>query len=552
MNLQGKKAGLAHHNCRRESLHLRGREATGSLLLFFLLSGCLAQQAELTQVEKDLRSRILKLDQQEKSLQQAISQKEKELQLAIGKAKSDLDRQAREASARLSQEISAVREADLPSMQGGLEKTGYQLSQMRSRLDDIDHQEQQFRAGLEGSTKRLASLEKAQSDALATSKADRDRLHDDLTREITKLNGRLDAVGQRLDTMTTTIGTMAKTLGGRLDEHEKAIHADGARVQQFDVQARQLESQNHSLLEQMAQYKKALDDFKKGLTGLGEKVVQEEQRTNELSSKLLGRADSLTNKVETDTKATTAHLQDVNRSVGSVAKALETMGGQVMTRVEEQDRRLDDMVRSLTAVDAHVGALTQTIAQLKVEREQMAKSTGSAREEASAQPTPREATESSEQAVADPQHGRIASVEPSPAPLSPPARGNPAQARDVYDRYINSFKQGNLDAALQGFSHFLAQYPSSELAPNAQYWLGECYYGKGDYPRAIEAFDRVKIAYPTSEKVPAALLKKGFAYLALKDRYRASSVWRQVVDGYPRTPEAGKAMEKLAQLKQIR
>jgi TolA-binding protein len=60
------------------------------------------------------------------------------------------------------------------------------------------------------------------------------------------------------------------------------------------------------------------------------------------------------------------------------------------------------------------------------------------------------------------------------------------------------------------------------------------------------------VGYPSSEKVPSALLKKGFAYLALKDRNRASSVWRQVVDGYPNSPEAGKALEKLAQLKQIR
>ena len=539
---------MAQHNGRRGSLHLGRQGAVGNVLLFLLLSGCLAQQAELKDVEQSLGKKIKKLDQQTIKL----DQQEKDLQLAINRAKVEYDKLVSETRARLSQEISAVREADLPSMQGGLEKTGYQLSQMRSRLDDIDHHEQQLRAGLEASTKRLTSLEKAQSDASATSKADRDRLHDDLTQDMTKLNGRLDALGQRLDTVTTTIGTMAKTLGGRLDEHEKAIHADELKVQQFDVHARQLESQNHSLLEQMAQYKRALDDFKKGLTGLGEKVVQEEQRTNELSSKLLGRADVLTNKVETDTKTTTVHLQDVNRSVGSVAKALETMGGQVMTRVEEQDRRLDDLMRSLTAVDAHVGALTQTVAQLKVEREQMAKSAGSAREETSPQPPLRELTESTEQAIPAPQHGRIASAETVPPPIFAPARGNLAQLRDVYDRHINLFKQGNLDAALQGFAYFLTQYPTSDLAPNAQYWLGECYYGKGDYPRAIEAFNRVKIAYPSSEKVPAALLKKGFAYLALKDRYRASSVWRQVVDGYPRTPEAGKAMEKLAQLKQIR
>jgi TolA-binding protein len=45
------------------------------------------------------------------------------------------------------------------------------------------------------------------------------------------------------------------------------------------------------------------------------------------------------------------------------------------------------------------------------------------------------------------------------------------------------------------------------------------------------------------------LLKKGFAYLALKDRGRASATLRQVADAYPQSPEASKALDKLAQLK---
>ncbi|HJU04349.1 MAG TPA: tol-pal system protein YbgF [Nitrospiraceae bacterium] len=545
---------MTHYTgCRKHhGLVERGIMAGG--LISLLLSGCLAQQAELTQVEKDLRSRITKLDQREKDLQQAIGQKERELQQSITKAKADLDKQVNEARARLSNEISMVREADLPSMQGGLEKTGYQISQLRSRLEDIDHQS---RAGLDASTKRLSAMEKAQNDALAAAKtereaakADRDRLHEELSKELTKeLNKSLDATSKRLDGMTAMVGAMATKLGARLDESERVIRGEEAKVQQqFDAQARQLESQNHSLLEQMAQYKKALDDFKKVLTGLGEKLVQEEQRTNELSARLSGRADTLTAKVETDTKATTAHLQDVNKSVGTVAKALETMGGQVMSRVEEQDRRLDELVRSLAAVDAQVGALTQTLHQFREQTARLASNT--AKEDAPVPSPQHETSVSGEQpTAAASQNARVAALEPAQTPLTREAGGS---ARDAYDRSITSFKQGNLDAALQGFAQFLVHYPSSEFAPNAQYWLGECYYGKGDYPRAIEAFDRVKVAYPTSEKVPAALLKKGFAYLALKDRYRASSVWRQVVDGYPRTPEAGKAMEKLAQLKQIR
>jgi tol-pal system protein YbgF len=352
------------------------------------------------------------------------------------------------------------------------------------------------------------------------------------------------------------------------------------------------------LADQMAQYGKALAEFKKALGSLGDKLVQEEQRNQELATKLAGRVDSVTAKVEGDGRATTAHLTEVNKSVGSVAKALETMGGQVMTRVEEQDRRLDEMAKTIHALDGQIGSLHQTIAQLHGDREAQAQSLkqtvtqlreerdskvealnqtiAQLREERSNQSNilnqnlnqlrvereQSKTTPPNEGSAGTGRQEQVGRQEPAAAPMpnDPPtaARTGPrrgadhAPARESYERYIATFRQGNLDAALQGFSQFLVQYPNSELAPNAQYWLGECYYGKRDYLRAIEAFDRVRAAYPSSEKVPAALLKKGFAYLALKDPNRASSVWRQIVDGYPRSPEASKALEKLAQLRQVR
>ncbi|MEK6586496.1 MAG: tol-pal system protein YbgF, partial [Nitrospirota bacterium] len=111
---------------------------------------------------------------------------------------------------------------------------------------------------------------------------------------------------------------------------------------------------------------------------------------------------------------------------------------------------------------------------------------------------------------------------------------------------------GDLEGARQGFTGFLDEYPNSTLAPNARFWLGESHFGKKEFQRAIDAYDKVEIDYPGSEKVPAAILKKGYAYLALKDKRRASSAFKQVVTLYPKTVEAGKASDKLAQLKEVR
>ena len=477
-------------------------------LLALTLSGCLAQQAELNQVRGDLSGKIQKLDQRDKELQQTVKD-----------AKQEVNKLISDTRARLTTEIAKLQDEDFRSFRGDLEKSNYQVDTVKRTFDEIRHD----------LAKRIAAIEKAQNDQGAAAKTERDRLHD----EVSKVSARLDGVNGRLETINTTIATMVKTLGGRLDEQEKGSASGDMRVQQLE---KQLEAQNRSLGEQMGQYKAALSEYKKVLATLGEKLVQEEQRTAELTTKVSGRSEAITAKLDNDAKATTAHLNEVNKSVGSVAKALETMSGQLIARIEEQDRRVDDLAKSLQttlqAVDGQLAGLHQTVTQVQ-----------------SAQASiPSRAAE----AAPPPAHEAAAPSQPIQAqPASAPVHRD-THAREAYDLSITTFKQGNLDTALHGFAQFLTEYPTSDLAPNAQYWLGECYYGKKDYARAVEAFDRVKIAYPNSEKVPAALLKKGFAYLALKDRNRASSVWRQVVDGYPNSPEAGKALEKLAQLKQIR
>ena len=65
-------------------------------LLSLLLSGCIAQQAELKDVERNLGTKISKLDQRDKELQQTVKQ-----------AKIDVDKLVSETRARLSQEITA-------------------------------------------------------------------------------------------------------------------------------------------------------------------------------------------------------------------------------------------------------------------------------------------------------------------------------------------------------------------------------------------------------------------------------------------------------------
>jgi len=83
------------------------------------------------------------------------------------------------------------------------------------------------------------------------------------------------------------------------------------------------------------------------------------------------------------------------------------------------------------------------------------------------------------------------------------------------------------------------------LAGNAQYWVGECLYGKQKYAEAVEAWNSFFRDYPSSEKLPDARYKKGVALEKLGRRSQAMVEWRYVVDRFPNTPAAQKAREKL-------
>jgi tol-pal system protein YbgF len=131
------------------------------------------------------------------------------------------------------------------------------------------------------------------------------------------------------------------------------------------------------------------------------------------------------------------------------------------------------------------------------------------------------------------------------------AEGEPmvaAMPDEIYDTAYLDVTRGNYSLAVQGFEEYLDSYPDSELADNAQYWIGECYYVQRDYFKAIEEFGKVLDLYPRGDKVPGAMVKLGMSYLEVRDRASAKKIFSQVVELYPHTDEASIARDQLAML----
>lgn len=123
--------------------------------------------------------------------------------------------------------------------------------------------------------------------------------------------------------------------------------------------------------------------------------------------------------------------------------------------------------------------------------------------------------------------------------------GANSEEQTVYAQSFDALKAGSYSVAITGFKDFLSSYPSSPLAENAQYWLGEAYYVTRDFDSATGAFRNVLQKYPNARKAPDALLKLGYTQLEQKKVGEGRATLQQVVQKYPGTDAAKLASERL-------
>jgi len=120
--------------------------------------------------------------------------------------------------------------------------------------------------------------------------------------------------------------------------------------------------------------------------------------------------------------------------------------------------------------------------------------------------------------------------------------------RANYQAAFDLLKDGKYPEAISGFKQFLTTFPTSALADNAQYWLGEAHYVTKQYPDALRDFRTVLEKYPDSRKTPDALLKIGFCNYELKNWSEARSALNQVVQRFADTTAARLASQRLAKM----
>ncbi len=91
----------------------------------------------------------------------------------------------------------------------------------------------------------------------------------------------------------------------------------------------------------------------------------------------------------------------------------------------------------------------------------------------------------------------------------------------------------------------MARFPNAEVADNAQYGVGECFFAQARFDSAAVEYARVEQAYPQGDKVPAALYKLALSQEKLGQSANARKTFEDLIKRYPLSGEAQLAHERL-------
>jgi len=227
----------------------------------------------------------------------------------------------------------------------------------------------------------------------------------------------------------------------------------------------------------------------------------------------------------------TQALQD---SMKAVNGRLDDANNAMRKGLADQKVTIDDMGKDLRAIRERVDDTNVRISNVREELEALRTSIPvGAPPATAAAPSPDAVPGAAPStAVAPPAAGQV----PSTAGLSPTRMFDTARA---------DYAAGQWSLAITGFDAFIKTFPRSEMADDAQFYIGETNYAQNKWMDAIAAYNAVIQNYPMSNAAPDAYYKRGLAQERVGDLDAARDSWNNVVKNYPDSQAAILAKQSL-------
>ncbi|HEV7821038.1 MAG TPA: tol-pal system protein YbgF, partial [Burkholderiales bacterium] len=152
--------------------------------------------------------------------------------------------------------------------------------------------------------------------------------------------------------------------------------------------------------------------------------------------------------------------------------------------------------------------------------------------------------------AAPPAAGGAAATPPAVATAgsAPAANADTGAETRAYEAAQGQRRVGNYQGAIVAFQNFIKQYPKSNLAPRAQYWIGDSYFNLRDFKLAIGSQQALLKAYPDSPTVPDAMLNIASSQIEMGDTTVGRKTLEELVAKFPVSEAAEKAKRRISGL----
>src|ERR1700688_205117 len=188
----------------------------------------------------------------------------------------------------------------------------------------------------------------------------------------------------------------------------------------------------------------------------------------------------------------------LNSTMSSLQKSVQNVQANSGARLDTMSTQVQGLSDNLEEIKSRLGKLNQQLVDLQNTVQSVdAKISGGSG--AGATPTANSGGGMSSQPASN-------SLPPSGAPTG---GGSAPSADTLYSNGLRDITGGNYDLARKEFLDYLKFYGDTDLASNAQFYLGEIAYKQKQYDQAVSEFDKVLANYPKSFKLAPARLRKG-------------------------------------------
>ena len=124
------------------------------------------------------------------------------------------------------------------------------------------------------------------------------------------------------------------------------------------------------------------------------------------------------------------------------------------------------------------------------------------------------------------------------------------EEQEAYDQAFDLLKKSKYQNAISQFRQMAEDWPDSQLADDAYYWMSEALYVNRELEAALSGFRIVAIRYPDSQRVPEALLKIGYIQYDIGAYEDAAEVFRDLLARFPGHQVSVSAQTRLRRIEQ--